>query len=153
MPPLHTSPLHTSSLFYTCTHTHARTHTCTHTRAHTHTHTHILTPFEDSEPTGLKVDTADWPIEWVTDSPTAYPKFRITLWIKLEWGEMNRYMQIYLHTCILSTEWVTRGTLRWWFCEIILLCNTIWGSTHKNSQGMCMKVFLRQRKQGISYEM
>ena len=24
-----------------------------------HTHTHILKPFEDSEPTGLKVDTAD----------------------------------------------------------------------------------------------
>ena len=28
------------------------------TQAHTHTHTRILKPFEDSEPTGLKVDTA-----------------------------------------------------------------------------------------------
>ena len=26
---------------------------------HTHTHTHILIPFEDSEPTGLKVDIAE----------------------------------------------------------------------------------------------
>ena len=26
---------------------------------HTHTHTHILIPFEDREPTGLKVDTAE----------------------------------------------------------------------------------------------
>ena len=32
----------------------------THTHAHTHarTHTHILIPFEDREPTGLKVDIA-----------------------------------------------------------------------------------------------
>ena len=27
---------------------------------HTHTHTHILIPFEDREPTGLKVDTVDF---------------------------------------------------------------------------------------------
>ena len=35
------------------THTHRNTHKHTHT--HTHTHTHILKPFEDLEPTGLKV--------------------------------------------------------------------------------------------------
>ena len=29
-----------------------------HTHTHTHTHTHILIPFGDSEPMGLKVDTA-----------------------------------------------------------------------------------------------
>ena len=34
------------------THARARAHT------HTHTHTHILIPFEDREPTGLKVDIA-----------------------------------------------------------------------------------------------
>ena len=28
------------------------------TSTHTHTHTHIFIPFEDSEPTGLKVDIA-----------------------------------------------------------------------------------------------
>ena len=29
-----------------------------HKHTHTHTHTHIFIPFEDSEPTGLKVDIA-----------------------------------------------------------------------------------------------
>ena len=40
--------------------THTRTHTHTRARAHTHTHTHthIHIPFEDREPTGLKVDIA-----------------------------------------------------------------------------------------------
>ena len=33
-------------------------YTSTHTHTHTHTHTCILKPFEDSEPTGLKVDIA-----------------------------------------------------------------------------------------------
>ena len=33
-------------------------HTSSSFRPHTHTHTHILIPFEDSEPTGLKVDIA-----------------------------------------------------------------------------------------------
>ena len=31
---------------------------------HKHTHTHILKPYEDSEPTGLKVDTAEQINEW-----------------------------------------------------------------------------------------
>ena len=48
--------VHTSSSFRTHTHTHTHTHTVTHTHIHTVAHTHK--PFEDREPTGLKVDIA-----------------------------------------------------------------------------------------------
>ena len=51
--------VHTSSSFRPHTHT-----------QHTHTqHTHSPIPFEDSEPTGLKVDIAAWsPNGWLTIS-------------------------------------------------------------------------------------
>ena len=39
-------------------HAHARMLACTNVVTRTHTHTHILIPFEDREPTGLKVDIA-----------------------------------------------------------------------------------------------
>ena len=44
---------------HTHTRTHARTHAHTHTHTHTHTDTHMLIPFEDREPTRLKVGIAD----------------------------------------------------------------------------------------------
>ena len=45
-----------------------------HTSTHTHTHTHVLKPFEDSEPTGLKVVVAGWVVTWGATHTHTHPR-------------------------------------------------------------------------------